>query len=209
MKPCILFGRSPFINQIDVPRLTSQFYSIATNGFSRYFKVNTIVFFDEHQADYQADQAWLPYYHSQRHNDPKVTHYYPHCHSDTPLKQWQYHTRLDYPEPLPSLGYKCFGTSPAFNLATLTTGGPIFLVGVDHIESQETFTHFDGTGCEPGTTFTQGSHRSLKYFIGSVQPTIKVYQCNPDVANDWPVPYYPIEDLYNGPPRQDETNPSV
>jgi hypothetical protein len=94
------------------------------------------------------------------------------------------------------VGMRYFCASMAVNIALLQGHTAIYLIGIDHVETNQRFEHYDINDQDSDVCFTAASHRGIKDFIAQCNQHVPVYQCNPVVANDWPVPYKNIEELY-------------
>ena len=91
----------------------------------------------------------------------------------------------------------------AHNMAQNSAGQPAdviaarnkvaYLIGVDLKETTEPFDHWHGV--------KNTSHMHIealqdeKKAIYKYCNKMKIYQCNPDVANEWQIPYFKVKDL--------------
>jgi hypothetical protein len=183
MKSVLLFGRSPFINQINLPALLHH----TTAG------INHIAF--EHGMDYGF------FYDSE---PPKPEG----CKTKTIAPIWfssASHPVNPVPASIPVLskihrdggqvvGFELFTCTLAVNWLILQGFKQIYLIGIDHVEQPGPLQHHDGTFAVADCMVE--AHQRVKAFIGRCQSGAKIYQCNPAVAADWPVPYQDLTELY-------------
>ncbi len=179
----IIFGCSPFINQVDIPPLLERYDTIGINNFARYYPVDVVFSFDDRIPGHRALHAFVPNYLAKDGEIPYIP-----VSSDSPLQGWQRE------KGVVKLGFKHFTVSLAVNWALLKGYKKIYLIGVDHVETVTSFTDFDGT-YHPAE-LTQDAHRGLKQFIYRCAEQCEIYQCNPAVRDFWELPFKDVSDLY-------------
>lgn len=183
-KSAIIFGNSPFIEQVDVKAL-SHHHTIGLNTFGREYKVDTAFFYDHYFEGIQSDTliykpAWMQG--EGRSYCPKP--------ADRPFTAHMYH------DGNICLGFKYYSSSLALNWAILNSFKTIYLVGIDHIETDTQFKHWIGYGHQSQSQLSPSSHQRLKQFVYSCKPYASIYQTNPAVTDQWDLPYQDIEELY-------------
>jgi hypothetical protein len=179
----IIFGCSPFINQLDIQPLLERYYTIGINNFARYYPVDVVFSFDDRIPGHKARHAFVPNYLAKDGDIPYVGKS-----MDVPLLDWQTENGVI------CLGFKYFTVSLAVNWALLKGYKRIYLIGVDHVETDTSFTDFDGA-FHPAE-LTQDAHRGLKEFIYRAAERCEIYQCNPAVRDSWKLPFKDVSDLY-------------
>lgn len=180
-----VFGRSPFIDQVDVPRLLQKRASLGFNHFGKMYQVDYLFFYDQYFDGHKPAKVFTPFWFPEDKQGDVLFAPKP---SERPLR------KLDYQDGAIMLGYKYFTVSSAVNWAVLAGYQDIYLVGVDHSGSG-TMKHFDGI--ETNQQILPEAHQRLKRFIRSCsRDDVKIYQTNPAVRDDWELPFKPIEELY-------------
>ena len=187
MKTLVLFGRSPFINQVDAAAIASHYETAAINQAP--CRVDYLFsLFDDFPA-----------------NDPS-TIVFGHWQRDTPAGA----TKLSLQpsrEPLltnesrggfPLVGIFAFSATAALNWAILQGYERVYLVGIDHVESDTCFHHWDGSD-SPNTRLQPCAHQDLKQFVYACAAHIEIYQTNPAVSDAWEIPFAAIDQLYSPP----------
>lgn len=183
LSQAIVFGRSPFINEVDVPRLLKRYPTIGLNHFGQQYPVDYLFSFDGPILPNKSAGHFAPYYYS----GAGVTPYSPKC-SDGPILEYKAENNAL------CLGFKYFTVSCAINWALLAAFSTIYLIGVDHVESDTTLQNNDGTVSE--AIITPDAHRGLKQFIYHCAAHARIYQCNPAVRDGWELPYKDLSELY-------------
>lgn len=180
----VIFGRSPFLNTVDTAKLLSKYTTIGFNQFGRLFEPDFLFFFDQWYGGFIGNPVvYFPHWFKQG----KGIKYMPKP-SDKPLLSGSKQDGMIV------LGHKYFTVSIALNWAILQGFKRIYLVGIDHIESDEKFEHNDGTGCQ--SRLTVKAHQGLKRFVYACAEHVEIYQTNPAVKGDWELPFIDIEELY-------------
>lgn len=187
MKDLVIFGRSPFISQVDVPRLLERYTTLGFNKFGELYPVDYLFFFDDYYPLHKAHQVFIPSYFAPGLNGERYTA----IQQDTPIMNG------DFPDKHPSrlfLAHKHYTVSLALNWALLAGFERIYLVGIDHVETDKQFIHHDGYDLP--AELTPESHRALKQYVYECAKHAEIYQTNPAVAADWDLPYKDIKELY-------------
>lgn len=179
----VIFGRSPFINQVDVPLLLENYTTVGFNQFGKHHKVDHLFFFDDYYYGYKPTAVYLPKWFSQKHGIKYVPKP-----SDRPILSRQMKDNMIV------LGHKYFTVSLALNWALLEGFKTIYLVGIDHVETDNQFKHHDGVDLP--ANLTPKAHKDLKKYVYACAEHADIYQCNPAVAPDWELKYKDIRELY-------------
>lgn len=182
----IIFGRSPFINQVDVPRLLDSFTTVGFNHFGKYHCVDYLFFFDDFYDGFYGPRKglFIPEWFAE--NLPG-TRYAPKPLDRPLLKQTE-------GEKILQLAHKHYTASLALDWALLQGFSKIYLIGIDHVETDRAFAHHDGI--DGYAELTPQSHRDFKEFVHNCAAHADIYQCNPAVADQWLLPYKDVRDLY-------------
>jgi len=182
----IIFGRSPFLNTLDIPFLASKYKTIGFNQFGRLFEPDFLFFFDEWYGGFIGNPlVFCPKWFKE--TEDRVIKYVPKK-ADSPLLEWVNENGQ------PCFSHKYFTVSIALNWAILQGFKRIYLVGIDHIETDTKFEHNDGTGCQ--SRLTLKAHQELKQYVYRCAEHAEIYQTNPAVRDDWELPFIDIEELY-------------
>lgn len=185
MSEVIIFGRSPFIHQVDVPRLLPHYTTIGINRFSQDFATDYCVAFDDPIEPCKAKHKLYP---------ERFKTDFP---SISPQGIIWYTPRIGRPDLLDSymaLEFSGFTVSVALNYALLMLNpSAIYLVGIDHNEQDAAFKHYDGV--DGYGELTPDRHRDIKTYIAGKSGILPIYQTNPD-AQGWNLPFKNLEELY-------------
>lgn len=179
---CVLFGRSPFIHQVEVDRINIT--KIGLNHFGKTYRVDHLFFFDAYFDGYKTPcEVHFPHTFPPQHEGHRVV-----CRpNDRPiLGQLQ--------DGFPVYGHKYYTASLAINWAILAGYTKLYLVGIDHVVTDTSFCHFDGHDVK--SELTPESHQRFKKYVYNAKKYINIYQCNPEVAPYWDLPYKDVKDLY-------------
>lgn len=179
----VVFGRSPFVNLVDIPALLEQYTTVGLNHFGRHHKVDHLFFYDQycqHQKTTVYIPNWFPAEHAGVRYVPKPLDY--------PLM-----SRISQDGAI-CLGHKYYTVSLAINWALLEGYKRIYLVGIDHVETDRSFSHHDGI--DGHAELTPDTHQALKKFIHNCAAHAEIYQCNPAVKDGWELPYKDVNELY-------------
>lgn len=183
MKSVLLFGRSPFINQVNIPALLHH----KTAG------INHIA--AEHNMDYGfyydapppkrlgARTAWVaPVWFDNA--DIKVQP----TPSSLPVL-----SKIER-EGAQVVGFELFTVTLAVNWLILQGFKQIYLIGIDHVEQAGPM--LEHTGNYTAADITIEAHQRCKRFIERCQAGATIYQCNPAVKDGWALPYQDLMELY-------------
>lgn len=181
----IIFGRSLFLNDVDIPNLIKNYTTMGFNQFGRNYNPSYLVFYDSYYMGFDPRSLvlmpkWFPQKHGIKYA-PKP--------SAKPFLQESKDV-----DGFLQLGHKYYSPSIGINYAILKGQRDIYLVGIDHVESDKSFVHFDGEESKP--TLTPDSHIRFKEYIYNCAKHVNIYQCNPAVKDQWALPYKDIEELY-------------
>jgi hypothetical protein len=182
----ILFGNSPFINDVDVANLVCRYPSMACNSFGSRYIVDYLFLFDAVvQPACDATLTFIPNWFK---DAPK--HFIKYCPVTNQFPVTTYKKSKGYPV----IGRKHFTSSTAINWAILNGFKKIYLVGVDHVETDKTFKHFDDTPSH--NKLNPILHREFKQFVYECATHVEIFQTNPQVKTEWRLPFKRIEELY-------------
>lgn len=183
-KELVIFGRSPFVDTVDIPNLCQNYTTLGFNQFGRHHKVDYLFFFDAYYYGYKAGAAvYMPNWFEQKSGIKYIRKP-----SVKPIFGQQQ-------DGMPVLGHKYFTVSLALNWALLQGFEKIYLVGIDHVETDTAFVHHDGDDCP--SNLTPDAHGRLKDYVYACAEHAEIYQCNPAVADDWKLPYRDVKTLYS------------
>lgn len=186
MKPdLIIFGRSPFINEVDVDALLPYYATVGFNTFGQHYPVDYLFFYDRYYDSHPHCLPIMPNW-----IDKPGVKIIPRA-SDRPVFPERYQDKTLV------VGFKYFTVSIAVNWAILKGFRTIYLVGVDHNEEDRQFKRFDGDRTRTPTDLCPEAHQRVKRFIEACARVAKaqIYQCNPN-AKGWSLPHKSIEELY-------------
>lgn len=182
----VMFGGSPFIEKVDVPNLLHNYLTLGLNKFSVSYPTDYGFMYDEFIPGSQAAELWLPKWFKEdgRKYAPKP--------SPKPFIP----KKVDE-KKRPVLGIKGYTSTLAANWAAIAGFKSVYLVGIDHNETDTYFVHFDKYGEDTPAELTPESHRKVKAYFSMCAKLsgVQFYQTNPD-AKGWDLPYIDIEALY-------------
>jgi len=189
-KSIIIFGRSPFIDKVDVHGLIERFDTIGFNFFGQHYPVDYLFFFDRYFDGFLPGcEVFFPHWFNPKHKgnrfSPKL--------SDLPVLTGDIKEHNDQPST-PVYGYKYYTPSIALNWAILQGYQKAYLVGIDNVETDTIFKHHDGNDLP--ANLTPKSHQGFKQYVYNCTPYIKIYQTNPAVKKQWDLPFIGLEALY-------------
>jgi hypothetical protein len=187
-KHVVIFGRSPFIHSVDVERLTARHVSIGFNSFGDSFSVDHLFYYDDWYG-FGRDPKTLIHVPSWfKQADNRIVRYQPRPY-ERPIR------RLLFDQGCRVLSFRYFTASVALNWAILNNFGKIYLVGIDHREDEQHLAHFDAPASKMKTTAR--AHQAFKQYVYHCQGAgVEIFQCNPDVAEQWQLPFKQVESLY-------------
>ena len=93
------------------------------------------------------------------------------------------------------VGFCLYTCSSAVNFAYLRGYKNVYLVGVDLAEDNKPFTHWHGvTNTLPVPTTCA---KQAKEYLYRYKKLLNLFQCNPNIAKEWQIPYCDISLLYS------------
>lgn len=179
----VLFGRSPFINRIDVIEIARRYKTVGLNHFGESYGVDYLFYFDRFIENWKGTPelfipAWFPQYCPGKRYRTQV--------SDGPIFPAQSDPMI--------LGHKYFTASLAINWAILQGFKTIYLVGIDHVETDKAFQHFDNI--DHPVNLTAKAHECFKNYVYNGNKYVKIIQTNPAVKDAWDLDFINFEALY-------------
>lgn len=184
----VIFGASPFIDQIDVKELCNKYTTLGFNHFGINFQVDYLFMYDKYIPDYLPTQVYVPHHFNETGQ---------HIHKFVPKPGPPLYPAL-YQGDLLCLGVKYFTVSCAMNWAILQDFKNIYLVGIDHKEVNgymDYYSTYEGPGSD--MEILSATNLKLKEFIYQCQrPNLEIYQTNPEVKDQWFLPFKDVNELY-------------
>src|SRR5690606_4650366 len=148
----VMFGRSPFLATVDVDRIHPSHKTAGFNEFGRLHRVDTLWFYDAFYDGFKPPgKLFIPYWF----NTPGERY--------APRRVTRPYTEAGYQDGSLVLGHVNFTPSVALNWAILEGFSSVYLVGIDHVETDTKFIHHDGTPCNSNLTPT--AHRQFKDYV--------------------------------------------
>lgn len=189
----IIFGGSNFINEVNLKRIDlNRFDIMCINRPVHNIPVHYLI---AHDVDFRAvhTQKEVQETLKQGLNPVFIAPKTEFIHETT---GWNW--KFDYISH--SLNEKCLGfclytCSTALNYAYLKGYKNIYFVGVDLKEDNKPFSHWHGVVNKKEVPVNCA--RQAKAYLYRYKKLLNMYQCNPSVAKDWDIPYYPIDLLYS------------
>lgn len=182
----VIFGRSPFINQVDVPRLIERYSTVGFNQFGQHYETDYLFFFDQYFYSFKgAPQVFIPEWFPAHHAGTR----YASKRVNKPILSRQTNKRGNL-----VLGHKYFTTSLALNWLILQGYKTAYLVGVDHIETDKQFRHHDNQDLP--SRLEPFAHQEFKRYVKRCLPYIDIVQTNSAVKNQWELPFLDVKCLY-------------
>lgn len=182
LKTIVVFGRSPFINEVDCAALAERFDTAAIN-----------------REPVPCDYLFSLFDEPQPLSAPQIF-----THWEKPPHPLGFKIAIKAsPEPFlngetrsgfPCYAFQSFTASAVVNWAIRQGYERIILVGIDHVETDKQFTHWDGT-TSANDHISELNHQALKSFIEFCSEYVEIFQTNPAVKNDWALPFMSIADL--------------
>lgn len=188
MKPLIIFGRSPFINDVNVERLIETYDTVGFNLFATHFPVTYSFCFDQYFSP--VDSKTISFIDARKQLRPPGA---------IPV--------MPVPgiEPIPIQSYTLdgyiklsrtnFTPCLALNYAIIKKYTDVYLVGIDHVETDTKFVHHDGIETRYGQNIQPILHTQFKTYVYNCTKHINIYQTNPSVKDDWQLPFMDINSL--------------
>lgn len=166
----LLIGRSPFVNNVDWSRIDfDRFFVICINYPVPDIPVDIVIARDD-----------TP--------DPVLA---PATKFISPRTNYKFKEKAVLPN---DIEFCCYTSSSAVFLAHKMGFKKAYLIGIDHIEDDKPFTHYDGIVNKGVATIT--SNRLCKNYICSYKDKMSLYQTNPNCKDSWDLPYLDIATLY-------------
>lgn len=189
----IIFGGSPFIQKVNLKNIDlNRFDTLAINRPPLNIPIHYVVAYDD---DFRACrtqeevQKTLSEFLNPVFLAPKTEF----IHKTT---GWNF--KKDYintNKKEKTLGFCLYTCSSAVNFAYLKGYKNVYLIGIDLTEDNKPFTHWHGVTNIKEVPITCA--RQAKEYIYKYKKWLNIYQCNPEVAPIWQIPYCPIDQLYN------------
>lgn len=186
MKKFVLFGRSPFVNDVDREKIIEKNYTVGLNNFCAKNAVDMNFCFAKYVKPISAKT--VVFCHFEKEAEQAV--FYRPVPSRKPLLD------PEFENGILKLACCCFVGSLAINWAILMKKEAVYLVGIDHVEDNKEFVHNDGVDDEFGHNMNAEIHQEFKKYVYECAKHIKIYQCNPSVKQEWKLPFVEIEELY-------------
>lgn len=169
MKDCLIIGRSPFVNQVKWDKVDfKRFFVICINYPVPDIPVDIVIARDETPKPVLAPLTQFI--------SPRTGYYF-----------------TNEPKEDKDIMFVCYTSSSAVYIAQKMGFNRGYLIGIDHIEDDKPFTHYDGI-INKGVA-TSFSNKLCKDYICSVRG-ISLYQTNPTVKPQWDLPFMDIATLY-------------
>lgn len=175
MRKLLILGRSPFINKIDLSKIDYNKFDVCCINYPIFdIRVHYVVSVDSWTKPILAPKTeWIS--------------------SNTGWDFIKSYERKTHEEK--RLSWACFSSSAAVSFAFLRGYKEVYLVGVDLKENNEPMKHYDGT---ENVFKTKASVcKKEKEYIAWYKDKIKIYQTNPDVKDEWDIPFMPISKLFS------------
>lgn len=171
MKDCLLIGRSPFVNKVDWSRIDfNRFFVICINYPVPDIPVDVVIARDDTPNPVLAPATKFI----------------------SPRTNYKFKEKAVLPN---DIEFCCYTSSSAVFLAHKMGFNRVYLIGIDHIEDNKPFKHYDGIVNNGIATIT--SNRLCKNYICSYKDKMSIYQTNPTVKEQWDLPYLDIATLYS------------
>lgn len=188
-KELIIFGSSPFIDEVDVPALIARYDTLGINHFADDFAVKYSFCLMQYLApSFPSTQVFV---HWQK-ELPEGVEGAIRIAAKPSLEPFVGDETIDgYPQ-MAWIGFT-FGT--ALNWALREGYEKIYLIGIDHREDETNFETFHGKSDGRVRNILPAHHRVVKQFAVTCSQYAEIYQCNPNVKDDWQIPFKPISEL--------------
>ena len=173
MKDLLIFGRSPFINKLDLSNINYDKYDVLCINYPiPDIKVHYCLGCDE----------WTK---------PVLA----------PKTQWiSIHTGYNFIKTCDTfhhdgynLSWCCFSSSAAISFAISKGYKNCYLIGIDLLENNKPLTHYDGITNSICTKST--ACKKEKKYIKEMLDFIQIYQTNKEVKDDWDIPFCDISNI--------------
>jgi hypothetical protein len=168
-KKALIIGRSPFVNLVKWDKIDfTKYFVICINYPVSDIPVDIVIARDDTPNPVLAPATLFI--------SPKTGYNFTH---ETKSKE--------------DIEFHCYTSSSAVFLAHKLGFKEAYLIGIDHIEDNKPFSHYDGI-INKGIA-TAEANRLCNAYICSFKDKMSIYQTNPN-AKGWDLPYKKIEDLY-------------
>ena len=188
-KPLIMFGRSPFINSIDVEALIARFDSCGFNDFGTHFAVKYNWCFDDLIV---ASRAANTFYDGVKNASKLELKFIPIC----PVPGIEPLTEPTFDEHgYLKLSRTNFTPCLALNWAILERYTDVYFVGIDHVPHDTRFVHHDGIDSEHGLNINPVMHVWFRQYVANCSKHIRIWQTNTAVREFWDLPFIDVAEL--------------
>lgn len=168
MKDCLIIGRSPFLNKINLDEIHwDRFYVICINYPVPDIPVDCVI-----AHDWEPEPVLAP---ATEFISPRTGYFLP----NSPIEK--------------QIAFECYTSTSAVDFAFRRGFKRVFLIGIDHIEDNKPFLHYDGI--QNKRIAPAENNRKAKAFICSYKNKMSIYQTNPSVQNNWDLPFADISTL--------------
>ena len=189
MKNLVLFGRSPFVNKIDRQKIIDNNITIGLNYFAANNAVDFSFCWDKYIRPMSCVTTTFYHFEAPTVEDRNAIQY-------RPIISREPFPIADFVEGKLRLAFLCFIATAAINWAILMRKKALYLVGIDHVETDKRFIHNDNIDDEYGQNMNQEIHKTFKNYVYAATKYIDIYQTNPAVKDDWNLPFVEVESLY-------------
>lgn len=189
MKNLVLFGRSPFVNKIDRQKIIDNNITIGLNYFAANNAVDFSFCWDKYIKPKSAKTTTFYHFEAPTVEDRNAIQY-------RPMISREPFPSVDFIEGKLRLAFLCFIATAAINWAILMRKKALYLVGIDHVETDKRFVHNDDIYDEHGQNMHPEMHKTFKNYVYAATKYIDIFQTNPKVKHDWNLPFVEVETLY-------------
>lgn len=171
MKDCLVIGRSPFVNKVDWSRIDfNKYFVICINYPVPDIPVDIVVARDDAPNPVLAPAT--------KFISPKTNYNF-----------------VEKATESNDIEFCCYTSSSGVYIAFKMGFKRVFLIGIDHVEDDKPFIHYDGI-VNNGVA-TSLSNRLCKNYICQYKSKMDIYQTNPTVKEQWDLPFLDIATLYD------------
>lgn len=168
MKECLIIGRSPFINKVDWEKIDwGRFFVICINYPVPDIPVDVVIAKDDYVKPILAPATKFI----------------------SPNTGYKFTSE---PKNENDIGFVCYSSTSAVYYAVKQGFKKIYLIGVDHKEDDKPFIHYDGV--LNNRIASSKAQKEAKNYIYKFNASI--YQTNPQVKDEWLIPYKNIKIIY-------------
>lgn len=187
----IIFGGSKFINEVDLKKIDlDRFDILCINRPVHNIPVHYLICYD---TDFRAvhTQKEVQETLQQGLNPVFIAPKTEFIHETT---GWKYKFDIvSHEDKL--LGFCLYTCSSAINFAYLRGYKNVYFIGVDLEENNKPFTHWHGI--TNNIAVPNICAKQAKEYLYRYKKYLNIFQCNPNVKNQWNCEYYPIDLLYS------------